>query len=122
MIRKVKKNNPDTRSVDINDAYSLEFWTREFGVSVPKLKAAVLAAGSQAPNVRRELNKPNTMKTEKSKVTETGDKDHLSQEDLKAGIKTFEQTDEPHAALETPDGKNNGAEPSVYQHQRKAQT
>jgi hypothetical protein len=62
------------------------------------------------------------MKTEKSKTTETEDKDHLSQEDLKAGIKTFEQTNEPHAALETPDGKNNGAEPSIYQNQRKAHT
>jgi hypothetical protein len=56
MIRKVKKTNPDTRSVDIDDAYSLEYWTSEFGVSVNKLKAAVLAAGSEAPNVRRELN------------------------------------------------------------------
>ena len=62
------------------------------------------------------------MKAEKAKAAETKDKDHLSQEDLKAGIKTFEQTNEPHAALETPDGKNNGAEPSVYQNQRKAHT
>jgi hypothetical protein len=46
----------------------------------------------------------------------------LSQEDLKKDIKTFEQTDKPHAALETPDGKNNGAEPAVYQNQRKSQT
>jgi hypothetical protein len=51
-----------------------------------------------------------------------GDKDHLSQDDLKAGIKTFEQTNKPHAALETPEGKNNGAEPVVYQNQRKAKT
>jgi hypothetical protein len=122
MIRKVKKTNPDTRSVDIDDFYSLEYWTKEFGVSVNKLKAAVLAAGSEALDVRRELNKPNTMKAEKPKIAETGDKDHLSQDDLKAGIKTFEQTDKPHAALETPDGKNNGAEPAVYQNQRKSQT
>jgi hypothetical protein len=47
------------------------------------------------------------------------DKDHLSQKDLKAGIKTFEQSDESHAALETPEGKNNGAEPTVYQNQQK---
>lgn len=50
------------------------------------------------------------------------DKDHLSQEDLKNGIKTFEENDKPHAALETPDGKNNGAEPSVYRNERKART
>jgi len=58
----------------------------------------------------------------KQKDKPTNDKDHLSQKDLQAGIKTFEKTDEPHPALETPEGKNNGAEPSVYQNQRKAQT
>jgi hypothetical protein len=84
--------------------------------------AAVLAVGTDAPNVRHELNKPNTMKAEKSKAAETDDKSHLSQEDLQAGIKTFEQTNEPIAALETPDGKNNGAEPTVYQNERKAHT
>jgi septum formation inhibitor-activating ATPase MinD len=57
------------------------------------------------------------MKEQSAKIE---DKDHLSQEDLKAGIKTFEQTDKPHPALETPEGKNNGAEPAVYQNQRKA--
>ena len=50
------------------------------------------------------------------------EKDVLSQDDLQADIKTFEQTDKPHAALETPEGKNNGAEPAVYQNQRKSQT
>ena len=56
----------------------------------------------------------------KDQREKTEDKDHLSQEDLKAGIKTFEETDKPHAALETPEGKNNGAEPAVYQNQRKS--
>jgi septum formation inhibitor-activating ATPase MinD len=58
----------------------------------------------------------------KDKTNDVKDKDHLSQDDLKANIKTFEQTDKPHAALETPEGKNNGAEPAVYQNQRKART
>jgi hypothetical protein len=62
------------------------------------------------------------MKEKESKGATTEDKDLLSQKDLKAGIKTFEQTDKPHAALETPEGKNNGAEPSVFQNQRKAHT
>jgi hypothetical protein len=57
------------------------------------------------------------MKATQQKDTKSGDKDHLSQKDLKAGIKTYEKTDEPHAALETPEGKNNGAEPTVYQNQ-----
>lgn len=121
-MRKLKRAKADTRSVDVDDAYALEFWASEFDVSHEKLKAAVLAAGTDARNVRRELNKPNVMKSEKNKAAETGDKDQLSQEDLKAGVKTFEQTDQPHAALETAEGKNNGAEPAVYQNQRKAQT
>jgi len=58
MVRKVKKAVPDTRSVDIHDAYALEFWAREFGVSQAKVKAAVMAAGREALNVKRELNKP----------------------------------------------------------------
>jgi hypothetical protein len=37
------------------------------------------------------------------------DKDFLSQDDLKHDLKTFEETEKPRAALETPDGKNNGA-------------
>ncbi|MGF7036873.1 hypothetical protein [Mucilaginibacter lappiensis] len=43
------------------------------------------------------------------------DKDELSQKELIAGTSTFSLTGPPHAALETPDGKNNGAEPAVYQ-------
>jgi hypothetical protein len=50
------------------------------------------------------------------------DKDVLSQNDLIAGTSTFSLTGPPHAALETPEGKNNGAEPAVYQNQRKSQT
>jgi hypothetical protein len=49
-------------------------------------------------------------------------KDTLSQADLQDGVNTVAETDKPHPALETPDGKNNGAEPAVYQNQRKAQT
>lgn len=55
------------------------------------------------------------MKEENEKVA---DKDTLSQDDLKANMKTFEKRDEPHPALETPDGKNNGAEPAVFKNQR----
>jgi hypothetical protein len=53
------------------------------------------------------------------KKNETNAKDKLSQEDLESGIKTFEKTDKPHPALETPEGKNNGAEPAVYKNQQK---
>lgn len=52
----------------------------------------------------------------------TKHKDTLSQDDLKAGVKTFADNKKPHQALETSDGKNNGAEPAVFKNQRKAQT
>lgn len=50
------------------------------------------------------------------------DKDTLSQKDMQNGLNTVSPTDKPHAALETPDGKNNGAEPVVFKNQRKAHT
>jgi hypothetical protein len=57
MNRKIKPHSADTRSVDIDDAYALEFWAREFNVSKKKIIAAVLAAGTAAPDVKRELKK-----------------------------------------------------------------
>jgi len=50
------------------------------------------------------------------------DKDQLSQQDIKSGVKNFAESDKPHAALETADGKNNGAEPVAFKNQRKSQT
>lgn len=50
------------------------------------------------------------------------EKDVLSQQDLISGASTVSLSATPHAALETPDGKNNGAEPAVFQNQRKAHT
>ncbi|GAA4329028.1 hypothetical protein GCM10023149_33410 [Mucilaginibacter gynuensis] len=57
MNRKIKGTTTDARTVDIDDAYALEFWAREFNVSQDKVKAAVLAAGTIAPDVKRELKK-----------------------------------------------------------------
>jgi len=57
MERKLKSRAENTRSVDIDDAYTLDFWAREFNVSKDKLKAAVLVAGNSAPDVKRELKK-----------------------------------------------------------------
>lgn len=57
-----------------------------------------------------------------NKKKEHEDKDHLSQQDIKSGIKNFPEGDKAHAALETADGKNNGAEPAVFKNQRKART
>lgn len=46
------------------------------------------------------------------------DRDELSQADIVKGIKTFEERLVPHAALETPEGKNNGAKPAAFRGQQ----
>lgn len=50
------------------------------------------------------------------------DKDALSQNELQHDVKTFDETDKPHAALEKPEGKNNGAEPAAFRNQQKWHT
>jgi hypothetical protein len=45
-------------------------------------------------------------------------KDTLSQQDIADGVKTFEKESEPHMALETKEGKNNGAIPAAFEGQR----
>ena len=57
MEKRKRFAQPDTRSLDINDDYAMEFWAREFVVSKKKLKAAILVAGTSAMDVRRELKK-----------------------------------------------------------------
>ncbi|MET3979754.1 hypothetical protein ABIB62_002344 [Mucilaginibacter sp. UYP25] len=57
MARKRAKTTQDTRTVDIEDQYALDFWTQQLGVTELKLKAAVKIVGSAFPAVRRELKK-----------------------------------------------------------------
>jgi Protein of unknown function (DUF3606) len=57
MERKLKPREPETRSIDIDDEYALDYWARELNVSQAKLKNAVLAAGSAAIDVKKELKK-----------------------------------------------------------------
>jgi hypothetical protein len=61
-------------------------------------------------------------KNKKHASGQSADKDVLFQKDLIAGTSTFALPDQPRNALETPDGKNNGAEPAVFKNQRKART
>lgn len=56
------------------------------------------------------------------KQTDNDPKDELTQADIKNNVKTFEAQSKPHPALETPEGKNNGAKPSAYKHQRSSST
>lgn len=55
------------------------------------------------------------MKKEKEN---TGSKSELTQEDIQKDVKTFEQQLPMHPALETADGKNNGALPGAYRNQK----
>jgi len=57
MERKLRPKAKDTRTVDNDDAFTLDFWPKEFGVPKEKLVAAVHAAGTNAPDVKRELKK-----------------------------------------------------------------
>jgi hypothetical protein len=56
----------------------------------------------------------------KNQQIESNNKDELSQQEIKSGVKNFAEGKKPHPALETADGKNNGAEPAAYKHQPKA--
>lgn len=51
------KSSDDTRSIDMDDEYAVDFWTRELSVTQAKLKAAVKAVGNSVSDVRRELKK-----------------------------------------------------------------
>jgi len=65
MEKKLRPAAPDTRSIDIEDDYALEYWTRELNVSQTKLKAAVNSAGSFLPDVKKELkNKSQAVPTQ----------------------------------------------------------
>jgi hypothetical protein len=50
------------------------------------------------------------------------DKALLSQQEPIAGTSTFSLTGPPHGPLELPDGNNKGAEPTIYQDERKSRT
>ncbi|HEY9001570.1 MAG TPA: hypothetical protein VIM89_09460 [Mucilaginibacter sp.] len=65
--------------------------------------------------MKRHNNKNTTKHTQISK-------DELSQADMQAGINTVEEQSAPHAPLETPDGKNNGALPAAYRGQHSNRT
>ncbi|UEG51689.1 hypothetical protein LLH06_11985 [Mucilaginibacter daejeonensis] len=45
-------------------------------------------------------------------------KDLLTLKDIKAGVTTFGAAQGPRKALETPEGKNNGALPQAYEDQQ----
>ena len=52
------------------------------------------------------------------KIGASPSKDTLSQNDIAEGVKTFEPEQEEHKALETKEGKNNGAIPAAFDGQQ----
>jgi hypothetical protein len=47
----------DTRSVDINDDYAVDYWTQELNTTKSKLLAAVAEVGDAFEAVKRQLKK-----------------------------------------------------------------
>ena len=52
---KKQKRGPDRRRINIEQAYEVKYWSKEFGVSKEQLEEAVLAAGDHADQVRKHL-------------------------------------------------------------------
>ncbi|WP_461448751.1 DUF3606 domain-containing protein [Mucilaginibacter sp.] len=57
MERKIKPSIADTRTIDIEDDYALDFWAGTFGVTPERLRAAINVAGDLAKDVKKELKK-----------------------------------------------------------------
>jgi predicted DNA-binding protein YlxM (UPF0122 family) len=55
--RKLKSKESDSRSINIDDDYALDFWAKELNVSKKKIKDAVSIAGNSVSDVKRELKK-----------------------------------------------------------------
>jgi hypothetical protein len=55
-----KRKGPlaDTRSVDTNDDYTVDYWTQELNTTKGKLLAAVAEVGDSFEAVKRQLKKP----------------------------------------------------------------
>jgi Protein of unknown function (DUF3606) len=57
MDDKQKTGNADRTSINVNEAYELDYWSTKFGVSKDKLKAAVETVGNSASTVEDYLKK-----------------------------------------------------------------
>lgn len=52
-----KTGKQDDIRINVNQAHEVTYWTKKFGVSEAKLKAAVKAVGPMAKNVKKYLGK-----------------------------------------------------------------
>ena len=58
METKKKGMAVDTRTVDTNDDYTVDYWTQELNTTKGKLLAAVAEVGDAFEAVKRQLKKP----------------------------------------------------------------
>ena len=56
---KTKSGGQDRTRIDTNQDYEVRDWSKKFGVSADKLKAAVKAVGSNAKDVEAHLKQAN---------------------------------------------------------------
>jgi hypothetical protein len=57
MDDKTKTGIPDSKLINVNENYEVEYWTKELGISKDKLKEAVNAVGTSVAAVREYLKK-----------------------------------------------------------------
>jgi len=57
MDDKSKTGSPDSKLINVNENYEVEYWTKELGISKDKLKEAVAAVGTSAAAVKEYLKK-----------------------------------------------------------------
>jgi hypothetical protein len=57
MENKRKVSVPDTRSVDIDDDYAVDYWILELNTTKGKLLAAVAEVGGSFEEVKRQLKR-----------------------------------------------------------------
>ncbi|OOQ56592.1 DUF3606 domain-containing protein [Mucilaginibacter pedocola] len=60
MNRRFRISTTDERSIDIEDEYALEMWSRELNVTTARLKAAIEVAGTAVADVRKQLKHQRT--------------------------------------------------------------
>lgn len=52
---KTQTGNPDRQRISLSEDYEVRDWSKKFGVSEERLRAAVEKVGNQADDVEREL-------------------------------------------------------------------
>jgi hypothetical protein len=54
---KEHRNSPDSKRININESYEVQYWSKKFGVSATELKDAVDKAGTSAEAVKNYFGK-----------------------------------------------------------------